>query len=561
MADLEKAVSEVFHRIKNYINYTPFLLHHLSLKATENLRSLLLASPAPSLVFRFGLEVNDITFLHRGNIRFNSEIQAVAIHHLWKTVGGYVSVQDVIFFTQISELKAIQPQGRPVVRRVVTLLNNNLQDPGFECMKCDLVMRGDYVLMVNSHKSWEPSALFPFSDGSTSLRYVPSGSVQTLLTPKRSFRDASSEGLMTVNTFPNEQSEQHTPFDDGEELSEWLVNYNDAPTHNQALQIKGYQKFESEVARIVTTSTSAEVIKIRRSKFKSLEVTLQKLEHNYATRFEELRKKESNIELREADYKSRYARYGELLADMRQKEDGFAARESAIIEREKSLKIAAADLEVRIQATELEDERIAFEASQRNEKLKDIRHGLDEREGLLVLGRSALRTREADVIRRENHVKTREDTIEGVEDTLLARESAVKTSETALISRESTIRVREEAIKKCEEAIESEKAVIKHDQDALRLHEANLKYTENRLQTKEARLNSEITDRELAVLDREQRVDAMDAASKMGWKIPGIEIIDDTIISCETVGEASKTDYAVPETSSRDKRISNVMHG
>ncbi|CAD6439193.1 abe738a3-e4fc-46d2-aad9-8f0ec38011e2 [Sclerotinia trifoliorum] len=317
---------------------------------------------------------------------------------------------------------------------------------------------------------------------------------------------------MTINTFTSEQNDQHTSTYDGEKPSKCLVNYNDAPTDNQSWKVTNYEKSELEVAPTVTTPKSAEFIKTRRSDLKSIKVTTQKFAENYNLRFKELCKR-INIKSLEADYKSQYARCRVLLADMQQNKDGFAARESTIVEREKYLEIIAADLELRIQAAEEEDERIAFEASQRNEKLKGIRDCLDEREGLLVLGRSALRTREADVSQRENHAKTREDTIDDVENTLLAREATVKASETALISRESTIRTREEAIKKCEEAIESEKDVIKNKKDALRLYEANLKYTENRLQTKEERLNSEMTNRKLAVLEREQTVDVPDAAS------------------------------------------------
>ncbi|KAF5875714.1 uncharacterized protein Bfra_011477 [Botrytis fragariae] len=487
----ENEVKKLLYMIKIHLVHGLFFLKDSSIHQSEKIKPLLLASPEPSLIFRFGLESRDVTFVRVKSANFRGSEQVFALEHLWKTPGGYVIVRDLLYFTHILKLKDFRLQESPAVQRLITLLDNHEQNPGFE----------------------------PMNDGSGKLKYVPVKSVHNLLKSKRSIRK-SFEFPDTVNVATETQSTLNTAVNNDEKSMRCLVDCNGDTAHNQKLQVAKGESSEAGLLLAVTIPHSAKASQDQKSHLISRRLNLRELEHSYAIRLSVLRERESIMKLRETDHRSRYAYYGQLFAAMRKKEDGFEARETAVAEREDIANALDKTLQDRMHSLEIDEEFQALKASQRNEALKTRSYSLHEREELVVLGRSAMRAREAHVTRRECLVETRGKKLEGVEQTLLAREAAVKAIEAALDLRESAVKASEDAISQREEAVRSENATIKHDKDRLKLYEANLRYTEERLQKKDEKLNWEFTNRELLVIEREQKIEAMEGASKMGWVIP-----------------------------------------
>ncbi|TGO10935.1 hypothetical protein BTUL_0121g00080 [Botrytis tulipae] len=451
---VENEVNKLLEMIKIHPFFGKLFLQDSFVNQSENIKPLLLASPEPSLIFRFGLESRDVTFV---------------------------------------------------------------RNPGFEPMMCSLVARRGLVLMVQTYNK----TVVLFSNGSASLKHVPVKSVQTLLKSKKSFRQ-SSKIFETSNAAKETQSTLNTTVDNHEKSMRCLVDCNDSTAHNKILQVAKGGNSEAGLLLAVKIPHAAKSSQNQESHLMSRKVNLQELEHSYAIRNSALEERESIMEMREADYRSRYAYYEKLFAAMRINEDGFTARESAVTERENIANELEKTLRDRIHSLEIDEEVQALKASERNEALKTRNHCLHEREELVVLGRSVMRARESHVTRREYLIEIRDKKLEDVEQTFLASEATVKAIETVLNLRESAVKASEDAVNQRENAVKSEKATLKHDREALELYESNLRYTEERLQKKDEKLNWEFTNREVLVIEREQKIEAIEGASKMGWVIPGI---------------------------------------
>ncbi|KAF7867059.1 uncharacterized protein EAF02_009845 [Botrytis sinoallii] len=180
----ENEVNKLLDMIKIHPFFGAFFLKDSLVNQSEKIKPLLLASPEPSLIYRFGLESRDVTFVRVKSANSRSSELVFALEHLWKIPGGYVIVRDLIYFTHIPTLKNIQLQGIPAVQRLIILLDNYEQNPRFEPLKCSLVMRGGLVLMVQTYNK----SVVLFSDGGARLKHLPVKSVQTLLNSKKSFR-------------------------------------------------------------------------------------------------------------------------------------------------------------------------------------------------------------------------------------------------------------------------------------------------------------------------------------------------------------------------------------
>ncbi|TEY81167.1 hypothetical protein BOTCAL_0034g00310 [Botryotinia calthae] len=306
----ENEVNRLLEMIRIHPVYGTSFFEGSLVKQSKEIKLLLLTSSEPSLIFRFGLENRDVTFVRANSANFGSSKQVFALEHLWKIPGGYVLVQDLMYFN--IALKEMPLRGSPFVQRLITLLDIHEKNPGFERMNCSLVVRNGIVFMVKKYNK----KLVPFSNGSSIL-------------------NQSFEFLKT--------------------------------------------------AAVVTSKTKSPMSQMK---------------------------------------EDRTAATGFLLED----------------------KIPSS--------------------------------------------------------------------------TLLAREATVKATETALDLREAAVKASEDALRQREDVMESEKATIKNDQENLKLYESNLRYKEERLRKKDEKLNREFTNRELLVTEREQKIETMEGASKMGWVIP-----------------------------------------
>ncbi|TGO64793.1 hypothetical protein BOTNAR_0084g00250 [Botryotinia narcissicola] len=98
----------------------------------EKFKSLLLTTPAPSLVFRYGLGGAAVTFLSLKCAQIDSEGK-IMISHLWKCTSGFIQVDDSFTFEKPEELRFIEVnEGAPMNRRRISFLGSDKEELIFD---------------------------------------------------------------------------------------------------------------------------------------------------------------------------------------------------------------------------------------------------------------------------------------------------------------------------------------------------------------------------------------------------------------------------------------------
>ncbi|TGO34371.1 hypothetical protein BHYA_0200g00160 [Botrytis hyacinthi] len=108
--------------------------------------SLLLATPVPGLVYRYGERVAQVTF-HSLQTVGKNDSGYVCVHHLWKGDGGFVLVEDVFLFGRPSEIFQYSSHESPPVRRRTTLLNDEKKKFYSQPMIYEIVSLADRLMM------------------------------------------------------------------------------------------------------------------------------------------------------------------------------------------------------------------------------------------------------------------------------------------------------------------------------------------------------------------------------------------------------------------------------
>ncbi|KAF7885308.1 uncharacterized protein EAF01_011373 [Botrytis porri] len=112
----------------------------------KNFEGLLLATPAPGLVYRYGERVARVTFHSLQTVGKNYSGH-ICVNHLWKGDGGFVLVEDVFLFGRPSEIFRYDSNESPPVRRRTTLLNNDKKKLFSQPMIYEIISHADRLMM------------------------------------------------------------------------------------------------------------------------------------------------------------------------------------------------------------------------------------------------------------------------------------------------------------------------------------------------------------------------------------------------------------------------------
>ncbi|KAM0159252.1 hypothetical protein ACHAQE_005137 [Botrytis cinerea] len=191
--------------------------------------------------------------------------------------------------------------------------------------------------------------------------------------------------------------------------------------------------------------------------------------------------------------------------DIHQRECDATVREIPIVELEESTRTTRiTGLKCRfLDAVSLE-ESIAI----RNEALRELEEKLDDRKQLAMVDKKTLREECARVSRHIVKIKIHEDMVKGAEALPISRERAHKKFR-------DEFQVREALIKEREAAIDPRKDNARQNHFAKFSPTGLLCKAQQFVKAEQAKLNSGMMVRELPVLEREQKMAALEAALKL----------------------------------------------
>ncbi|QSZ35742.1 hypothetical protein DSL72_006864 [Monilinia vaccinii-corymbosi] len=466
--DFEKAVAQVFDVIKWYPDYT-LSSHSCYL---DQYRCILFLSPAPSFEYHLHYESRYITFAQHHKARIDNAAKRFEVEHLWKMPGGYALVKEFISFMPAGDSETSHRLGASDSRRVITLMDTNLKDSGYDRLVCDLAIQEDMDVMMHHHRLAKPGSKSVCQD---------------------EIKRTDSECSMT-STPANGDSEPHTPVDDDPVTSNWLIDFDDSPLGIPALEATNSGKVDTETLSAIKVAELEKTIQHREIQLQARESKLKQREHNITIQETSIKGRESTIDIRERNLQSSWTRYGsfdfatqKLELDLQKKESAMdqrgrdienaeyylRAREDWMMEQEKKLIMQYANVKERADAVESLEESVTL----RNKLSLERQDRLDEREQLAILDRNGLKAGVEKVTRREEKVKKREVDVRGAEGVMRAREAT------------------------------------------LREEQSKLPQAARRLRMEKERADAALTDRELSVLEREQRVQALETTLKVEREI------------------------------------------
>ncbi|TGO58141.1 hypothetical protein BCON_0058g00240 [Botryotinia convoluta] len=115
---------------------------------------MILASPALSLIFHEGPNYHHAAFVTWIKVDFAYIEKPFMVEHLWEIPGGFALVQDSMFLTPSKDMTHSRQLETQKNHRIITLLDSQLQEYGRCCMKCEMVLHINNVLM-HGHKILE----------------------------------------------------------------------------------------------------------------------------------------------------------------------------------------------------------------------------------------------------------------------------------------------------------------------------------------------------------------------------------------------------------------------
>ncbi|KAF7926093.1 uncharacterized protein EAE97_010393 [Botrytis byssoidea] len=125
----------------------------------ENFKSLLLTTPAPSLVFRYGPSGAAVTFHSLNYAQIDSKGK-IMISHLWKCTSGSLQVDDSFIFEKPEELRFIEVnEGAPMNRRRISLLGSDKEELSVERIKCDITVALNCLVMFTTHDGFSKNLI------------------------------------------------------------------------------------------------------------------------------------------------------------------------------------------------------------------------------------------------------------------------------------------------------------------------------------------------------------------------------------------------------------------
>ncbi|THV52221.1 hypothetical protein BGAL_0085g00110 [Botrytis galanthina] len=514
--DLQMAVAKVLDLIKSRYEKQESLL--------QNCKRLALFSPVVTLWLNFCYKSKDITFLRLCNLKLENKEEQLTYDHLWKVSDGYALVHDRIALIA-------EPGGKFVNNRTITLLDDGLHDSGKRCLQDKLISN---VAICNQEISPPEKSLMPSYLERAQLT-ESSNQVEIDEFSDSSLSDSLSDSL--TNTLDGESGDENTPVDNCKLSSDWLIDFDNPPLHIPALEAEKRQSVEAKAVSTTMKWKSARVIESREEAIQSREAHLDEIERDITARVAELQARESDLNFHEQEFNTRLSavmtrendmeiRGRELLAswtqynklyseiqkfkiDLKDREFDLDQRECRVEQREaantKFEEVTRAKMTAELKCRILDAESLEESIAIRNLALKEREERLDEREQLAVVDKKALEVKCARIAFRMDQIKIHED--------------VVKDSEIYLTSRENEIINKFEAR---EALVEKREAAFKlREYDAMQNYSTFLSpegpiYTALRhVKQKQTELSSEMMARELAVLEREQKVAASEAALKL----------------------------------------------
>lgn len=157
----EALVQQIIGQIVLHPNSTENSIREITF-IHEKFKSLLLTTPVPSLVFRYGPSGVAATFDSLKCAEIDSEGK-IMISHLWKCTSGFLLVDDCFTFEKFEELRFIEANdGAPLNRRRITFLGRDKKELFVERVKCDITVTHGCLVMFTTHDGFTKNLISCF---------------------------------------------------------------------------------------------------------------------------------------------------------------------------------------------------------------------------------------------------------------------------------------------------------------------------------------------------------------------------------------------------------------
>ncbi|KAK8909928.1 hypothetical protein QC760_002611 [Botrytis cinerea] len=454
--DFQMVVAKVLDLIESHFGKQESLL--------QNCKCLVLASPIQYLESEFSYEPKDVAFVQLFNLTFEKKEGKLTYDHLWR---DYIPLLNTKSGEKLIDF------------RIITLLDHDLNDSGRHYLRYRLCSS---VAIRNEELS-------------------PPRNNQEVI-------DTISDSSLS-DSINSEKGDDDAPVNNCKLSSDWLIDFDNPHLDIPALEAKECHKFEAAACLGTNRWKSARVIKskegaaeFRKAHFNELErditalvAQLQTWETEVESHALELNTHISTVTTRESEVKERES-------DIHQRECDTTVWEIAIVQLEKSTRTRiTAELKCRFLDAESLEKCIAI----RNEALRELEEKLDDRKQLAMVDKKTLREECARVSRHIVKIKIHEDMVKGAEALPISRERAHKKFR-------DEFQVREALIKEREAAIDPRKDNARQNHFAKFSPTGLFCKAQQFVKAEQAKVNSEVMVRELAVLEREQKMAALEAA-------------------------------------------------
>ncbi|KAF7915424.1 hypothetical protein EAE99_010197 [Botrytis elliptica] len=380
----------------------------------ERFKSLLLTSPAPSLVFRYGPSGAAVTFHSLKCAQIDSEGE-IMISHLWKCTSGFLQVDDSFTFEKLEELRFIKTnEGAPLNRRRITFLGSDKKELFVENLKCDITVTHDCLVMFTTHDG--------FAKNLVSCFYIDGRGLTKLETAMSVPLRSDEENISAEVVQPNDSDmEQDSAIFDSASQST-IANFIYTPAGTSAIdEDRGFEAALSTDER---------------------EASLKQREQEMDNREREIAEQERNIVLKDPQSSEKIdiahleARLSDIFKAFEEKLTSKTVNDGKEDFEVMGTKLAGYDRALRNRHTDVTAREIA---------LARFQLAMEKREGALTERKESAKKLEAQVQERENLACSRAQELETLSRSLRRRDELLNERETGLAARdEANVRLREQ---------------------------------------------------------------------------------------------------------------------
>ncbi|KAF7957317.1 hypothetical protein EAE96_002903 [Botrytis aclada] len=440
----EALMQQIIGQIVLHPNSTQKSIKEITL-IHEKFMSLLLTTPAPSLVLRYGPSGAAVTF---HSLKFASVDSGgkIMISHLWKYASGFLLVDDSFTFEKPQELRFIETdEGAPLNSRRITVLGRNRKELFVESMKCHITVTDGCLVMFTTHDRFAKNSVSCFYIDGRGLKKLETA----MSTPLRSDEDdISAEVLQTKDS----DTEQNTAFDSVSQTTDQRLINTPAGT-STINEDRGFEAVSSTDQREASLKQREQEMDNREREIAEQERNIKKSDLVLADLQSSFK---INITHLEATLSVRYKGFEEKLNKIVDATSSTAHPSPLIVKKNSLSRMTSpkhfndgiGNFEVRkaeLKSHEKALRKLQVDANARETALSGFQMAMERRERILGDRENSEATYEAELQDREKFVQKRRQELKMFSRELDRRDALLKERETELAARgKANIRPREQ---------------------------------------------------------------------------------------------------------------------